>query len=93
MKARQIKKLRQRISKFKPYAVHWTSICHLFGEYSDRAEIVMADSFKMAITRFIHYDERKHKERSEYHDCYTETERKWGKLMVIDERGYKKFYL
>jgi hypothetical protein len=92
MKARRIKKLKNRISKFKPYAVHWTSVFHLFGEYSDCSVIVMADSFKLAITRFIHYEERKYKERSEYHDCYSETDRKWGKLMVIDERGYKKFY-
>lgn len=92
MRARRIKKLRNRITKFKPYAVHETSICHLFGEYSDCAVIVMADSFEMAIKRFVRYDERINKERSEYHDCYTETDRRWGKLMVIDERGYKKFY-
>lgn len=92
MKARRIKKLKQRISNFKPYLVCETSILHLFGVYEKEGTTIMADSFEMAITRFIHYDERKYKERSEYHDCYTETERKWGKLMVIDERGYKRFY-
>lgn len=92
MRARRIKKLRQRITKFKPYAVHWTKVCCLFGAYSDCAVIVMANSFEMAIKRFVRYEERKYKERSEYHGCCTETDRNWGRLMVIDERGYKKFY-
>ena len=92
MKARRMKKLRQRISKFKPYLVCEVSPIHLFGVYREYGTTIMADSFELAITRFIHYDEREYKERSEYHYCYTETERRWGKLMVIDERGYKKFY-
>jgi len=92
MRARRIKKLRQRISKFKPYAIHWTRIGCLFGEYSECAVIVMANSFELARERFVRYEERKYKERSEYYDCCTETDHSWGKLMVIDERGYKKFY-
>jgi hypothetical protein len=92
MRARRIKKLRNRISKFKPYLVCETAFGQLFGVYDKDGEIIMADSFELARKRFVRYDERYHKERSEYHNCCTETDRCWGRLMVIDERGYKKFY-
>lgn len=92
MRARRIKKLKQRISKFKPYLVCEKSILHLFGVYEKEGKIIMADSFELARKRFVRYDERIRKERSEYRYCDCETDRQWGKLMVIDERGYKKFY-
>lgn len=92
MGARRIKKLRKRISNFKPYVVYETAIGHLFGGYSEYGKIIMADSFEFARKRFVRYDERRYKERSEYRYCNCETERRWGKLLIVDEKGYKKFY-
>ena len=92
MIARRIKKLRNRISNFKQYAVYETAIGSLFGRYSEYGTVIMADSFEFARKRFVRYDERRYKEQSEYKYCNCETERRWGKLLIIDEKGYKKFY-
>lgn len=92
MRARRIKKLRSRISNFKPYAVYETAISSLFGEYREYGTIIMADSFEFARKRFVRYDERRYKERSSYRYCDCETERCWGRLLIIDEKEYKKFY-
>ena len=48
MRVRRIKKLRNRISNFKPYAVYETAIGSLFGRYSEYETIIMADSFEFA---------------------------------------------
>ena len=92
MSPRRIKKLRNRISNFKPYAVYETAIGHLFGEYREYGTTIMADSFEFARKRFVRYDERRYKERSEYRNCDCETERSWGRLLIVDEKGFKKFY-
>lgn len=93
MRARRIKKLRNRISNFKPYVVYETAIGSLFGRYSEyETTIIMADSFEFARKRFVRYVERRYKERSEYRYCNCETERKWGRLLIVDDKGYKKFY-
>lgn len=93
MKARSIKKLRKRISNFKPYLIRETSFGALFGEYSNNGRTIMADSFELAREKFVRYEERRYKERSQYRDCYFETERKWGRLLIVDEKGNKKFYM
>lgn len=92
IKTRRIKKLRNRISNFKPYSVYETAIGRLFGGYTEYGTIIMADSFELARKRFVRSEERKYKERSEYRYCNCETERKWGRLLIIDNKGYKKFY-
>lgn len=100
MKARHIKKLRERLKTFNTYEIR--SSASLFGDFFgfNRLGLVMdsyyitADSPELALKRFFRYYERMMKRR---HDNYTsdpiETTERWGKIMVKNEStGLMLFY-
>lgn len=100
MKARHIKKLRERIKTFNTYEIR--SSASLFGDFfgCNRLGLVMdnyyitADSPKLALKRFFRYYERMMKRR---HDNYTsnpeEITERWGKIMVKNlKSGFMTFY-
>ena len=46
-----------------------------------------------AIKVYMKQYKRDSKQKNEYErEQYTETTEKWGKLMVVDKKGYKTFY-
>lgn len=87
MKARHIKKIRNRVAKFDTYEIH--EAFNMFGyPYRDEPEdIVTADSVAMAMRRFFRRYARRNKR---YHDdrttCPSETTRAWGRFEVINKR-------
>ena len=95
MKAIHIKKLRREVEQYKPFTI---SVCYgLFGfDYKDSGcdiARIMASDIEGAIRKYFRRYERKYKEKSTKHLTYlNETTRNWGRVMVIDSRGYKTYW-
>ena len=93
MKARHIRKLRKRLQEYKTYRVIPAN--HIFGEFNEKnAYVVKAGWYIHAIERYMRYYWRKHKEKSRYYrDTYHEVTSSYGVLCVINEKGYKRYYI
>lgn len=100
MKARHIKKLRERIKTFNTYEIRKS--VGLFGDFfgCNRLGLVMdnyyitADNPELALKRFFRYYERSWKRK---HDYYTsrpqETTERWGRIIVKNlKSGFMTFY-
>jgi hypothetical protein len=96
MKARHIKKLRKVIANFKEYEVSYSS--GLFGDFGVKegecCKKIMARNPQEAIKRYLKWYFRKYKCRNRHHtDNLAETSRWWGKFMVVDSKGYSRYFM
>lgn len=93
MKARQIRKLRKRLQEYQTYMVIPAN-GYMFPFDKKRAYKVKACGYIHAIERYMKYYWRKHKERNRYdRNIYHEATSTYGVLCVIDEKGYKRYYI
>ena len=90
MKARTIKKLRNKIAQFKNYEVYES--INIFGEPFEFKFCVKSDLPKNALKRFWAYFYRKNKMKHKWVNCDNETTYELGKFMVKTEKGFKYFY-
>lgn len=99
MKARHIKKLRKKIGKLQTYKIRETA--SLFGNFfgQNRFNLIMSDhnitanSPIRAIKIYMRNYRKKQKQKNRYEsEEYVETTEDWGRLMVVDETGFKYFY-
>jgi acyl-coenzyme A synthetase/AMP-(fatty) acid ligase len=93
MKARHIRKLRKRLQEYQTYMViPSTGIFYEFKK--ENAYVVKASGCIHAIERYMKHYWRKHKRRSEYYrGLYHERSYVCSNLCVIDEKGYKRYYI
>jgi hypothetical protein len=93
MKARHIRKLRKRLQEYQTYRViPYTDIFNPFDKKN--AYIVKAGGCIHAIERYMRYYWRKNKEKSRYYrELYHESTHSSSVLCVIDEKGYKRYYI
>lgn len=94
MKAKYIKKLREKILKFDEYEI--STACRLFGEpYGGEplGAAIKSDSPLNAWRKFCRKYRRHYKESNNYYDCYCTTTSQWGKIRVKNlKTGYKYYY-
>ena len=94
MKARHVKELRKKISNYKKFTVVTSG--GLFGEFYDyyAKDIIFADNPYHAIQRYLRWWQRKYKRKHKFHkNYYAETTHYWGIFEVIDEKGYKAYWM
>lgn len=98
MKAKHINKLRKEVANMGMYSVVKSE--GLFGEFPYHLHSchnpfqTLAKDSKHAIQRYQRWYFRKHKRRPE-HWCstFTEVSRIFGKYMVVDYKGYYRYYM
>lgn len=96
MKARHIRKLRKQLQSYHTYRV--IECYGTFGDFHISYEsyydhMVKAANALHAIQRYNRYYWRHYKQKcSNSCNWYTETTSKFGTFLVIDERGYKRFF-
>lgn len=93
MKAKHIKKLRQKIGKIQKFRILETS--SLFGEFIDRKPDyeVYTFSFYRAVQLYMNYYRNRFKQISDHQRAeYFETSEMWGRIQVTDEKGFKTYY-
>lgn len=95
MKARHIRKLRKQIQSFKTFRI--MTSCGAFRDFFYRYEWelkkINASTPIHAIERYMKWHYRHFKYRSSHqHEWYKETSYKWGEILVVDEKGYKRYY-
>ena len=92
MKARHIRKLRKRLQEYQTYIVIPATGMGCFDKkYS---YIVKAGGFIHAVERYMKYYYRKNKEKSPYYsETYGEIRSSLAVICVIDEKGYKRYYI
>lgn len=95
MKARHIRKLRKQVQSFQTFRIK-TSI----GNFDSFFEVkeweykkIKAKNCIHAIERYMKWHFRRFKYKSR-HQCewYKETTYHFGGILVVDEKGYKRFY-
>ena len=95
MKARDIKRLRMQVAKFKEYEVSYT--LGLFGHFIGgglSSKEIMASNPKEAVERYLRWYYRRYKYRNQHHtNNLVETSWNWGKFRVIDSRGYERYFM
>jgi hypothetical protein len=93
MKARHIRKLRKRLQEYQTYRI--IPATGIFNDFDEKnAYIVQAGGCIHAIERYMKYYWRKHKEKSRYdRGLYHEVTYSSGVLCVINEKGYKRYYM
>ena len=95
MKARHIRKLRKQIQAFKTFRITVTT--GLFGDFffikENKLHEMKASSEIHAIHRYMRWYFRRYKQRNPHHkDCYIQTTEKFGEVLVINDKGYKRYY-
>lgn len=95
MKARTIRKLRKKIAAFKTFIVMESQ--GIFGNFPpfspENFRRVKATNQRQAIYRYMQWYYRHNKQKSDNDQAlYAETTCKWGKICVIDSKGYHKYY-
>lgn len=93
MKAKHIKKLRKRIESFQSYKVResWG----LFGFdsfHENNYSEIKAGSPLEATVRFFKLYRRQYKRISRFESFLIETNSQWGRLEVVDSKGFKTYY-
>jgi hypothetical protein len=95
MKRRDVMKLRKKVANFKEYEVSYS--LGLFGNFYDGGlccETVKASNPKEAVERYLRWYFRYYKCRNEFHtNNLVETSYNWGRFMVIDSKGYKRYFM
>lgn len=95
MKAKTIKKLRKQI---KSYKIFYVDVCiGSFGFHyrigKNDCKVIKALNDKHAIAKYMKWCWRRYKKRNIHQKGhYTETTQKWGEIVVMDEKGYMRFY-
>lgn len=95
MKARHIRKLRKQIQSFKTFRIITSR--GAFGDffYLNEWEFkkINASTPIHAIERYMKWHYRHFKYRSSHQQkWYKETSYKWGEILVVDEKGYNRYY-
>lgn len=94
MKKRYIKKLRKRVQNFKEYTVSTTY--GLFGDFGTEgmwARKILADTPQVAVQRYLGRHWRTHKEKHpKIVGTPIESVRRYGKIMVVDNKGYHYYF-
>lgn len=99
MKAKAIKYLRKRIGKIQTYTIRETF--SLFGDFFGHNRIghtcsdtfISATSPIRAIEIYMRNYRKEYKQINEHeYPTYVETKESWGRIMVVDESGFKRFY-
>lgn len=95
MKRRDVKKLRKKVANFKEYEVSYS--LGLFGNFYDGGlccEAIKASNPKEAVERYLRWYFRYYKCRNAFHtNNLVETSWNWGRFMVIDSKGYKRYFM
>jgi len=101
MKARRIRRIRRMFNgTIQRYKVRESA--GLFGDFTghNRLGLIMSDMEITAGTpvRAIHIFMRRyrklHKQVSAYErSSYSQTSESWGHIMVVDEKGFKQYYI
>lgn len=92
MTKRQIKKLRERISKFVEFEIQESR--GLFGDFSESypSKIVLAEDHYMALSRYIKHKTRETKEICGF-SIFDETSQMWGRVRVKNTNtGFKRYF-
>lgn len=94
MKARHIRKLRKKVQSFKTFSITTIGV---FGDFFYRNDWefkkIKASTPIHAIERYMKWHFRHFKYRSKHqHEWYKETSYNWGEILVVDEKGYKRYY-
>ena len=95
MKARHIRKLRKQVQSFKSFRI--ATCCGAFGDFFFTQDYqfkrIKALNPIHAIKRYMkwHFRHFKYKSRHQ-HEWYKETSYNWGEILVVDEKGYKRYY-
>ena len=93
MKARHIRKLRKRILSYHTYKVYPVKHC-LFGFDNNFVYTFKAMNSIHAVERYMKYYWRKNKQKHpSYQTFYHEVTCDWGRILVIEEKGYKRYYM
>ena len=93
MKARHIRKLRKRILSYQTYKVYPVQHC-LFGFDNNFVYTFKAMNSIHAVERYMKYYWRKHMQKhTMYKTFYNEVTSDLGRILVIDEKGYKRYYI
>ena len=89
MKARYFRKLRAKVSYYQVITSYG-----LFGDFPSRdfGNKILAKSFENAIERNNRRYEKKYKQKSNYTGVCDETTEEWGKVKVVNDKGYKKYF-
>lgn len=94
MKARHIRKLREKVKAMRLY--HVTETNGLFGgdfPGLDKGHGVKANSPQNAVYRYQRWYFRKHKQPCTSHSVYiAKTTRRFGKFRVVDDKGDHRYY-
>ena len=78
---------------YQTYKVYPVQHC-LFGFDNNFVYTFKAMNSIHAVERYMKYYWRKHKQKhSSYRTFYHEVTSDWGRILVIDEKGYKRYYL
>lgn len=95
MRARDVKRLRKKVADFKEYTVSYTF--GLFGDFGFEGQCckkIMASNSQEAVERYLKWYFRKYKCRNMHHtNNLAETSRWWGKFMVVDSRGFSRYFM
>lgn len=95
MKRRYIERLRKKVEAFKEYNVSYSF--GLFGNFMSGGlcpQTIKASNPREAVERYIKWYFRKHKHRNPHHtNNLAETTRCWGSFMVVDSKGYSRYFM
>ena len=95
MKVRHIKKLRKVVANFKEYEVSHS--LGLFGDFDGGglcSKNIMAITPRMAVEKYQRWYFRHYKHHNKFHTTYiVETTWNWGKFMVVDSKGYSRYFM
>ena len=92
MTKRQIKKLRERISKFIEFEIKESR--GLFGDFPESypSKIVLAEDHYTALSRYIKYKTREKNEICGF-SIFDETSQMWGIVRVKNTKtGFKRYF-
>lgn len=87
----QVKILRKRIKSYKTYIVRTITISRTEVD----EHIVKAKDILDALNRYLKWYERKYKCKQpdiSINGWISETTSKYGKIVVIDDKGFKRYY-
>lgn len=95
MKARHIRKLRKQVQSFQTFRImtSFGAFGDFFYDYEWEFKEIKARTPIHAIERYMKWHYRHFKYRSSHQqEWYKETSYKWGEILVVDEKGYNRYY-
>lgn len=92
MKARTVRKLRKQLKSFETFEV---SLYHCKQDKKDVIRVIKAENYIHALKRYLRWYWRHFKEKPEdiTHYGISETTKKFGSFMVINSKGFKRYYI